>query len=119
MGVADNNLILRASATSTSSVTNATGVDFSGADLLPTVYRLTVSAASGTSPTLDVKIQDSDDNSTWADLAHFNQMTAVGMDFITVRSNRRYRRYNATIAGTNPSFTFQIDAVPGGHYDNF
>jgi len=118
MGVADENLILRTSAAGTSSVTGS-GVDFSGADLLPTVYRLTVSAASGTSPTLDVKIQDSDNNSTWADLAHFNQMTAVGMDFITVRSNRRYRRYNATIAGTSPSFTFQIDAVPGGHYDNF
>jgi hypothetical protein len=115
MTVADNNLKLLASATKTASVTDATGVDFGSGDLLPTVYRAVVTAASA-SDTLDIKIQESADNSTWNDLAVFDQITAVGVYYVTARSPKRYRRYYATIAGTDPSFTFQIDVVPAGEY---
>ena len=115
----DANLKLLASATKTSSVTNATGVDFDGRDLQPLVYRLSVTVVSGTSPTLDVKIQESDDNSSWRDFAAFKQMTAVGIELVTAKSDARYRRYYATLAGTTPSFTMAIDVVPGGRYDKF
>lgn len=115
----DANLYLLSSATKTSSVTNATGVDFGGADLQPLCYRLVVTAASGTSPTLDVKIQESDDNSTWRDFAAFKQMTTTGIERVTAKSDARYRRYYATIAGTTPSFTMHINVVPGGRYDKF
>ena len=115
----DANLKILSSATKTSSVTNATGVDFDGRDTQPLTYLLIVTAASGTSPTLDVKIQESDDNSTWRDFAAFKQMTTTGQEPVTGKSDARYRRYYATIAGTNPSFTMQIDVVPAGRYDKF
>ena len=41
---------------------------------------LNITAVSGTSPTLDIKFQDSADNSTWVDVASgaFAQKTATG-----------------------------------------
>lgn len=69
-----------------------------------------VGTVSGTSPTLDGKIQDSADGSTgWADVtgATFTQVTAsnssqsIGVD---TRACKRYIRYVGTIAGTSPSF---------------
>jgi len=115
----DANLYLLASATKTTTVTNATGVDFDGADLQPLCYRLNVTVASGTGPTLDVKIQESDDNSSWRDFANFKQMTGVGIERVTAKSDARYRRYYATIGGTNPSFTMHINVVPAGRHTKF
>lgn len=69
-----------------------------------------VGTVSGTTPTLDGKIQDSADGSTgWADVtgATFTQVTAsdsqqaIGLD---TRACKRYVRYVGTIAGTTPSF---------------
>jgi hypothetical protein len=68
-------------------------------------------AGTGTSPTLDVKLQDSDDNSTFADItdATFTQVTnaAVANQGIAVdlAAARRYVRAVATIGGTSPSFS--------------
>lgn len=65
----------------------------------------------GTSPTLDVKIQDSADNSAFADVTGltYTQVTGAagnGAQKVTVdpRSVRRYIRMVATIAGTSPTF---------------
>ncbi|TXH55825.1 MAG: hypothetical protein E6Q97_07990 [Desulfurellales bacterium] len=71
---------------------------------------LTNGTTSGTSPTLDVKLQDSDDNSTFADItgATFAQKTAAGNEEIQFRTNKRYVRAVATIGGTSPSFTFAV-----------
>lgn len=72
---------------------------------------LEVGAVSGTSPTLDVKLQESDDDSTWSDVSGytFTQVTATDSSQVlrienlnTTRS--RYLRLVATIAGTSPSF---------------
>lgn len=69
-----------------------------------------VGTVSGTSPTLNGKIQDSADGSTgWADVtgATFTEVTAsnssqsIGVD---TRACKRYIRYVGTIAGTSPSF---------------
>lgn len=73
-----------------------------------------VGVVSGTSPTLNGKIQTSADGSTgWADItgATFTEVTAtdnfqkIGFD---VRNTSGYIRYVGTIAGTSPSFTMGV-----------
>ena len=95
----------------TSTVT-ATGVDVRGYKGGLVVQQL-VGVVSGTTPTLDGKLQQSSDNSTWSDIsgATFTQVTAtdsfqkIGVD---VRLTGGYIRYVGTIAGTTPSFTMGI-----------
>lgn len=75
---------------------------------------LTCGTVSGTTPTLDVKVQYSADGSTgWTDItgATFTQLTAAGRQAIRFVSPERYIRIVATIAGTSPSFTFAVVVV--------
>jgi|SRR3989344_944675 len=80
---------------------------------------LEVGAVSGTSPTLDVAIEESADGSTgWANVASFTQVTASNnsqakrVDGLGT-SRKRYLRTVATIAGTSPSFAFAINLLLG------
>ena len=71
---------------------------------------LHIVAASGTSPTLDVKVQ-SDDNAGFAsptDRITFTQATGTGAQFDSVAGaiTDDYWRIVYTIGGTTPSFTF-------------
>lgn len=100
---------LQTSVTKTASF-NSTGVDLkTGTPSRGLAARLLVTAASGTTPTLNVKIQESDDNSTWNDLVNFDQMTTTGIQHERFFTKKRYVRAVATIAGTSPSFTYQVD----------
>lgn len=76
---------------------------------------ITCGTAAGTTPTLDVKLQESDDNSTFTDIsgATFTQLTAAGSEEIEFQTNKRYVRAVATIAGTSPSFTFATLLIAG------
>lgn len=96
---------------------------------------LDVTAASGTSPTLDVAIETSPDNgTTWYAAYEFTQMTSTGTRRMDIRDigigitevgsevsiaevNNPIKantvltqdiRIKATIGGTNPSFTFAV-----------
>lgn len=70
---------------------------------------LDVSAASGTTPTLDVVIQDSLDGVVWTTLSTFTQKTAVSKEVIRVTTPFHDRiRATYTIAGTTPSFTASL-----------
>lgn len=72
---------------------------------------VTVSAASGTTPTLIVKLQGSTDGSTWFDIdgASTGELTTTGTaKFAT--ATWRYVRPAWTIGGTTPSFTFTVEA---------
>lgn len=104
-----------------------TGVDhYTSADIF-----LTVTAASGTSPTLNVYIQKlSPDGSTWQDVASCAQAVTTGNQSFTAISNSTapFTPTDATLAaaslklaqmgntwrvkwvigGTNPSFTFAV-----------
>lgn len=98
-------------AAKTSTVT-ATGVDISAykGGLLIQQH---VGVVSGTSPTLDGKLQSSPDNSTWTDItgATFTQVTASNSTQkigVNVRTAVKYLRYVGTIAGTSPSFTMGV-----------
>jgi hypothetical protein len=72
-----------------------------------------VTAVTGTTPTLDVSVEESDDTGTnWFRVYDFERISAVGMyrsDPITLRGNRI--RYVQTIAGTTPSFTRAINRL--------
>lgn len=88
---------------------------------------LDVTAASGTTPTLDVKVQTKDPvSSTYIDLpgAAFSQKTTTGSDDLTIYPGvaetanetvsdalSRTWRVVATIGGTTPSFTFSVGAA--------
>ena len=79
-----------------------------------TVFVATVTAQSGTAPTLDIKIQDSiDSGATWEDTGiAFTQMTTVLGSF-AVRSVLPLApmiRAVVTVGGTVPSYTFGLRA---------
>lgn len=66
-----------------------------------------VGTTSGTSPTLDSKIQESDDDSTYTDVsgATFAQVTAASnLQVIRFQRTKRYVRIHNDVGGTSPSF---------------
>lgn len=68
---------------------------------------LIVQTASGSTPTLTVKITHSADNSTYADLVTFTQATGTTAEVKTIGANttvNRYLKVQYTVGGTNPSF---------------
>lgn len=72
-----------------------------------------VTAVTGTTPTLDVVVQESDDNgTTWFDVYHFPRITATGnyrspkLQLIGTRV-----RYVQTVGGTTPSFTRAVNRL--------
>ena len=68
-----------------------------------------VTAKSGTSPTLDIKIQECATlGGSYTDIAAFAQITAVGSYELVFRAVQPYIRYSATVGGTTPSFTTWI-----------
>lgn len=72
-----------------------------------------VTVVSGTNPTLDVVVQESDDAGTnWVDVYHFPRITATGMyrsPPLLLLGNRL--RYVQTLTGTTPSFTRAINRL--------
>lgn len=73
---------------------------------------LTCGAASGTDPTLDVKIQEASkaDFSDAVDIsgAAFTQLTEDGSEEIHFRFTKPYLRAVSTLGGTTPSFTYAV-----------
>ena len=78
---------------------------------------LTSAACTGSSPTLDVKVQDSDaSGGTYGDLsgAAFTQVTdSASMQVITFSKDeaKRYIKIVQTVGGSTPSFTFSINGL--------
>ena len=78
---------------------------------------LDCAAGTGTSPTLDVKITNSDASSgTYTDLsgATFTQVVdAASMQTLVINkdSAERYIKIVQTITGSSPSFTFSINLI--------
>ena len=69
---------------------------------------LKVTAVSGTSPTLDVKIEDGDADPPTTNRWAWPQITAVGEYQAYVRTTKIHVRYASTIGGINPSFTYSV-----------
>lgn len=79
---------------------------------------LATSIGGGTTPTLNVKLQDSADGSTgWADIsgATFTEVTdsadATESIGVVLDSSKRYIRAVGTIAGTSPTYSFAVVMV--------
>lgn len=104
--------------TATSTVTGA-GVDTFGYN--SAAFALEVGVVSGTTPTLDVKLQESDTSGgTYTDItgAIFTQVTASNnSQIIRVEdlgvTRKRFIRAVGTIAGTTPSYAFAVNALLG------
>ncbi len=106
---------------------NGTGFDLegsNGAEGEAIIILSSDAASAGTDPTLDVKLQESSDNSTFTDIsgATFTQVTdaAQALEKITINTNdvKRYLRAVGTIGGTSsPAFTYSVALVYGKKYD--
>jgi hypothetical protein len=72
--------------------------------------QLDVTAASGTTPTLDVVVEDSVDGGTnWNTVGTFAQKTTTGREVINVTTPfSDDLRVRWTIGGGTPSFTFSV-----------
>ncbi|SRR6266536_3248264 len=70
-------------------------------------------AASGTTPTLDVALEGSADNSSYSSVANsgVTQLTAAGNRISTALVTTNYVRVAVTIGGTTPSFTFSASVL--------
>jgi hypothetical protein len=99
-----------ASAALTTTTTTATLTPTFGTSY---IVNIPVTVVSGTTPTLDVEIQESDDTGTnWYSVYDFPRITAVGMyRSPKLRLNGNRVRYVQTVAGTTPSFTRAINRL--------
>lgn len=73
---------------------------------------VSVTAASGTTPTLDVTVEWSNDGAAWcvSDVADsFVQITAAKKTVKQFVTKAPYARLAWVVAGTTPSFTFSAD----------
>jgi hypothetical protein len=94
-----------------------TGIDVTAYEGMAAII-LNSAAGTGTTPTLDVKLQDcATVGGTYADVAGatFAQVTdaADALELITVNISdlKQFIRVVGTIAGTTPSFTFGVEFV--------
>lgn len=71
-----------------------------------------VQAKSGTSPTMDIKVQEYN-GSSWVDLAVFPQMTAVGQWHRKVYTEYDQIRLDYNVGGTSPSFNLVAGLTRG------
>ncbi len=72
--------------------------------------QLNVTAASGTSPTLDVVLEDTLDGTNWNVVGTFAQKVGPGREVVNVTipfTDRLRARW--TLGGTTPSFTFSVE----------
>ena len=98
-------LLASAARTTTAAGTAVTG--FAAARLL--VLQLEVTAASGTSPLLDVIVEDTVDGTNFNTIATFAQKTGAAREVIRLTTAfTNTLRVSYTIAGTTPSFTFNV-----------
>lgn len=105
----DANLVLQDLVTKTATFTGSALDLKTGTPRRGYKVRLLVPTVAGTSPTLDVKVQESADNTTYNDLVSFDRVTAAAETFETVETSKRYIRALATIGGTAPSFVYRLD----------
>ena len=75
-------------------------------------FLVTVSVVSGTSPTMDVVVQETYDGTNYYDIYHFERITASGQYYSPVMKLSGIGiRYVRTIGGTTPSFTNGVTRI--------
>jgi nitrate reductase alpha subunit len=119
----DVRLLLKAAGAQTIS-TSGTAVDLGSAapnkgQLME--FRAFWTALTGTTPTVDLIIEESADNTTFRQVTQFRQLVAADGTMTGINSTgrqmsrfglvtQRYLRYRTVIGGTTPSITFSVQA---------
>lgn len=99
--------IILAQAVTLTTTTAGTAIELGDRNSLR--LNLVITAASGTTPTLDVAVQSSPDNVTWTAVASFAQQTTTTTGVHTLFGPiDRFVRINSTLGGTTPSFSFSV-----------
>ena len=115
IGYAEDTVVASAIRTTSSDTGALPG--YGGASVLRA--QLQVTAASGTTPTLDVVIEDTLDGTNWNVVATFAQKTVAAREVINVfplkAESATFQpvfadriRVRWTVGGTTPSFTFSV-----------
>ena len=80
------------------------------ADILCNIH---VTAITGTSPTLAIAVEHSDDNSSYTAVTGGSgaNITAAGNQTINCRVTKPYVRVTSTIGGTTPAVTYRVSAL--------
>ena len=108
--VEDGKVVLLASATKTATFTTSQDDGYKNADSI--ILQAVVTAQSGTTPTLDIKLQDSfDGGATWQDTGIAIPQITTTLGTFAVRSTLPLGalvRAVCTIGGTTPSYTFAL-----------
>lgn len=101
---------------STTATTSGNGASNSTFGPAKTVRaQLSVTAASGTAPMLDVVIEDTLDGVNFYTVATFTQATVVSRQVLNVSAPfTDTLRARWTLTGTTPSFTFAVDTYSEG-----
>lgn len=95
--------------TSAARTTTFTSSGVSTSNVDGVIAYVNISAVSGTSPTLNITLQDSPNGTDWFDASTLAQATAISKQRVVLSSVGAHLRAVCTIAGTAPSFTFSID----------
>lgn len=94
-----------------------TGLDVEKYEGVGMVVLHSTAATAGTTPTLNVKVQESADNSVWADIpgATFAEVTDAAASLqdinIDLSAAKKYIRVIGTIAGASAAFNFAAALV--------
>jgi len=116
MSINRANVIQLIPAQNATSTVTGTGVDVHSYTGTVQVV-LASSVFGGTTPTCNVKLQDSPDNSAWSDIsgATFTEVTDASdlteMIALKVNDQAKYIRAVATLAGTSPDGNIAVVAV--------
>jgi hypothetical protein len=100
-----------ASSTTTDIASGAITITTTSANIATTniqsvAFQVAVTSVTGTTPTLDVVIQETMDGTNYYDIYHFERITAAGNFFSPVMKLAGIGfRFVRTVAGTSPSFT--------------
>jgi len=99
---------------------NGTGLDM-GADVEEVNWEL-IGPLGGTVTSLDWKIEDSPDNSTWTACSKLMRVAAAVANvqaYMTIMSAQRYKRAVIVSVGASLTGAFSSGPVPGGEYTRY
>lgn len=105
MPTIDNELIMRGSGAGNLTTTaNLASEDIKKTGFHGMSVQVMVPSVSGTTPTLDVDVQESADDTNWSTIASSPQITAAGEYIISFATDKRYVRVALTVGGSSPNF---------------
>lgn len=107
----DNEAYALAAVASAARTATGTSAAFSTADVNSLNATLTITVASGTSPTLDLTLETTADGTNYYTAGTFPQQTGVATVARVIGDLGATSRWKWTIAGTTPSFTFAVSAT--------